>query len=843
MVRTPACHAPCKDDANCRDNYLSSASRGPGADNRRPPASQPTVTRALSSLAVLAAAVALAALAGAHPDASAGVGHDPTGAQTEVVVQLSAPPLARAGGPAAVRRIAAEQRTFTTALRRSIPGARVRWRYRHVANGLAVALPRTEVSQLPGLPGVTHVYADVAYHPTAGPDAATIHARDLPGATLGNAGSGIKIGVIDDGVDQRHAFFDPGGYTMPAGFPKGQAAFTTAKVIVARAFAPPGAAWKYARAPFDPDNSGHATHVAGIAAGNANTLANGLRISGIAPRAYIGNYKALTIPTDSGLGLNGNAPEIVAAIEAAVADGMDVINLSLGEPEVEPSRDIVALALDAASAAGVVPVVAAGNDFEDFGRGSVGSPGSAADAITVGATTSAPSPVIAGFSAAGPTPISLRLKPDVVAPGSSILSSQPSGWGLLSGTSMATPHVSGAVALLLQQHPDWSPEDVKAALTTTAQPLTGDGPQGPTRAGAGLVDVADADAPLVRPSPTGVSFGLVHTETTVSRSVTLEDAGGGAGPWTVTFDSSGAPQGTQLGLPPTVTVPGTLALDLVAGDAPGEIAGVIVLHRGTVARRVPFWGRVERPALSLAGARTLGRTAIYAGNTRGHQSLVETYRYPEVPTGGPVAARLAGPEQVFRVRITRPVANFGVAIVRQGPGSRVEPRVVRGGDENRLTGYAALPLDQNPYVEEFGEPVPVAGALRPQPGTYYVVFDSPTRAGAGSFRFRFWIDDQAPPRASPVSRTVRRGDPIRIRVSDGGSGIDVRSIGATVDGRAARAPLVGNEIRVATASVAAGRHRLRVALSDFQETRNNENVARILPNTRTVALTVTIVAR
>src|SRR4029079_1548347 len=154
--------------------------------------------------------------------------------------------------------------------------------------------------------------------------------------------------------------------------------------------------------------------------------------------------------------------------------------------------------------------------------------------------------------------------------------------------------------------------------------------------------------------------------------------------------------------------PGTLALDLVAGDATGEIAGVIVLHRGTVARRVPFRGRVERARLSLHGARTLARTAIYAGNTRGHRSLVETYRYPEVPTGGPVAARLAGPEQVFRVRITRPVANFGVAIVQQGPGSRVEPRVVRGGDENRLTGYAALPLHQNTHVDEVGAPARVA---------------------------------------------------------------------------------------------------------------------------------------
>ena len=502
---------------------------------------------------------------------------------------------------------------------------------------------------------------------------------------------------------------------MPAGFPKGQAAFTTAKVIVARAFAPPGAEWKYARAPFDPDNSGHATHVAGIAAGNANTLANGLRISGIAPRAYIGNYKALTIPTDSGLGLNGNAPEIVAAIEAAVADGMDVINLSLGEPEVEPSRDIVALALDAASAAGVVPVVAAGNDFEDFGRGSVGSPGSAADAITVGATTSAPSPVIAGFSAAGPTPISLRLKPDVVAPGSSILSSQPSGWGLLSGTSMATPHVSGAVALLLQRHPDWSPEDVKAALTTTARPLQqATGRSGPTRAGAGLVDVADADAPLVRRARPASRSASSTRETTVSRSVTLEDAGGGAGPWTVTFDSSGAPQGTQLGLPPTVTVPGTLALDLVAGDASGEIAGVdrsAPRHR----RAARAFLGARRAARALSGRRAHARahrpsTRATREDTSRSSRRIAIRRFPPTAPwrrGSPAPSRCSASASLG------PSRTSGSRSSSSGPGSRVEPRVVRGGDENRLTGYAALPLDQNPYVEEFGEPVPVAGALRP----------------------------------------------------------------------------------------------------------------------------------
>ncbi|MCZ7587881.1 MAG: S8 family serine peptidase [Gaiella sp.] len=675
----------------------------------------------------------------------------------------------------------------------------------------------------------------------AGPDADTIRARQLPGATLANAGAGIKIGIIDDGVDQRHPFFDPSGYTMPAGFPRGRAAYTTAKVIVARAFPPPGAAWKHAGAPYDPEESGHATHVAGIAAGNANTLANGARISGVAPRAYIGNYKALTVPTESGLGLNGNAPEIVAAIEAAVADGMDVINLSLGEPEIEPSRDLVALALDAAAAAGVVPVVAAGNDFEDFGRGSLGSPGSAADAITVGATTSGPSPAIAGFSSSGPTPLSLRLKPDVVAPGTSILSSRPDGWGLSSGTSMAAPHVAGAAALLLQRHPDWAPAQVKAALTVTARPLaSADGGAGPTRSGAGLVDVSAADTPLVRPVPTGVSFGLVRADTLSTRSVTVEDAGGGAGAWNVAVELSGAPLGTRISVPPTVSVPGLLVLDLLAGAAEGEVAGAIVLRRDALSRRIPLWGRVEVPKLDVSGARTLVRPGVYAGDTRGRPALVTTYRYPEVPPGGPVTARLAGPEQVFRVRMRRPVANFGVVITQRGPGSRVEPRIVRAGDENRLTGYAALPLGQNPYVDEFGSPVPAAGALRPAPGVYEIVFDSPTAAGAGAFRFRFWMDDVTPPRATVVRRTVRRGDPVRVRVTDAGSGVDVRSIEATVDGKPVRAQLVGDEIRVSTTGLERGRHSLRLSLADYQETRNNENVTRILPNTRTMTSWITV---
>ena len=118
-----------------------------------------------------------------------------------------------------------------------------------------------------------------------------------------------------------------------------------------------------------PSCSDHGIHVAGIAAGNNNTptRTGGFRLSGIAPRAYLGNYKALGIPSE--FGANGNSPELAAAIEAAVRDGMDVINMSLGETEIDPSRDLVATALNAAADAGVVSSVSAGNDFGDSASG------------------------------------------------------------------------------------------------------------------------------------------------------------------------------------------------------------------------------------------------------------------------------------------------------------------------------------------------------------------------------------------------------------------------------------------------------------------------------------------
>src|SRR5204863_8832555 len=121
----------------------------------------------------------------------------------------------------------------------AIPEARMRWRYRVVVNGFAVVVPERDVARLRSIPGVAQVYPNVRYHALLDQSVPLIGAPQLWGPTLATAGQGMKIGIIDDGLQQSHPFFSPQGFAMPPGFPKGQTAYTTTKVIVARAFAPP----------------------------------------------------------------------------------------------------------------------------------------------------------------------------------------------------------------------------------------------------------------------------------------------------------------------------------------------------------------------------------------------------------------------------------------------------------------------------------------------------------------------------------------------------------------------------------------------------------------------------
>src|SRR5207253_7503199 len=108
----------------------------------------------------------------------------------------------------------------------------------------------------------------------------------------------------------------------------------------------------------------------------------------------------------------------------------------------------------------------------------------------------------------------LGLKPDVSAPGVNIYSSVPSGWDSFSGTSMASPHVAGGAALLLQRHPSWTPAEIKSALVLTGHPVWSDSTHkhevAPTREGGGLIDLAAAEDPLIFASPSSASFRFLH---------------------------------------------------------------------------------------------------------------------------------------------------------------------------------------------------------------------------------------------------------------------------------------------------------------------------------------------
>ncbi len=262
-------------------------------------------------------------------------------------------------------------------------------------------------------------------------------------------GENVTIAIIDTGVDYTHS--DLGGCFGE-----------TCKVI---------GGYDFINDDADPmDDHGHGTHVAATAAGNGV-------LNGVAPGAKIRAYKVL----DGGGG--GSWEHVIAGIERAVIDGADILSLSLGgggNPD-----DLVSQAIDNAVLNGSVAVIAAGNSGP--GEQTIGSPGTARNAITVGAIDE--QNWIAYFSSVGPviwTDLegneNAIIKPDVVAPGVNICAAQwENAWESqecldnqhtsISGTSMATPHVAGAVALVKQAHPTWTPEEIKSVLKNTATDL------------------------------------------------------------------------------------------------------------------------------------------------------------------------------------------------------------------------------------------------------------------------------------------------------------------------------------------------------------------------------------
>ncbi|MFE4452345.1 S8 family serine peptidase [Streptomyces sp. NPDC056796] len=232
------------------------------------------------------------------------------------------------------------------------------------------------------------------------------------------------------------------------------------------------------------DRNGHGTHVASTIAGSG-AASDGVN-KGVAPGADLIVGKVLS---NEGSGADSG---IIEAMEWAKAEGADVISMSLGSSIPDDGTDPMSQAVDALSAdGGPLFVIAAGNSY---GAGTIGSPGSATSALTIAAVDK--QDARAGFSSMGPLVRSYGLKPDLSAPGVDINAaasqSVPGIEGMyqqMSGTSMATPHVAGAAAILKQRHPDWPGQRIKDALMSSSKRLPA---YTPYEQGTGRLDVKAA---------------------------------------------------------------------------------------------------------------------------------------------------------------------------------------------------------------------------------------------------------------------------------------------------------------------------------------------------------------
>ncbi|MCL4393574.1 MAG: S8 family peptidase [Chloroflexi bacterium] len=293
----------------------------------------------------------------------------------------------------------------------------------------------------------------------------------------GVTGKGIKVGIVDTGIDPSHPDF-------------------AGRIALMKDFTGEG----------PNDNHGHGTHVAGIVGGSG--AASGGKYKGVAPECLY--YTAKVLRADG----SGSTSDVIAGVEWAVQQGVQAINLSLGSDGACDGTDALSVTCDAAVGRGVAICVAAGNAGP--ASSTVGSPGCARNVITIGATSK--SDQVADFSSRGPTSDN-RIKPDVCFPGVSIVSCRATGttmgtpvnasYTTASGTSMATPHATGSCALLLQANPTLSPQQVKDLLMSTAKDLgvpanvEGDGrAQVYAAYQKAIAKTAPAPEPSPAPSPT-----------------------------------------------------------------------------------------------------------------------------------------------------------------------------------------------------------------------------------------------------------------------------------------------------------------------------------------------------
>ncbi|MEU3649045.1 S8 family serine peptidase [Lentzea sp. NPDC034063] len=358
----------------------------------------------------------------------------------------------------------------------------------------------------------------------------------------GITGKGIKVAIVDTGVDEKHPDL--------AGQQIAEKNFTTD--------------------PDNTDNVGHGTHVGSTVASHDS------KYGGVAPGAQLLDAKVC-------VEFGCQESWILDGMRWAAEQGAQVVNMSLGggdTPEVDPLEQAVN---DLTAQYGTLFVIAAGNSGSP---GSVSSPSTAEAALSVGAVDREDK--LAPFSSKGPRVGDSGLKPEVTAPGVDIVAAKAgtSDHVAFSGTSMATPHVAGAAALLRQQHPEWTPAQLKSVLATTAKPTAG---LSAFDQGAGRIDVAKAIGQVLT-GDVSVNLGLHEwphgDDKPVTKPITYTNPTDAAITLDLAFKGS-APAGMFTLSASKVTVPAkgtasvTLTGDTRVGTKDATFSGEIVATSGT----------------------------------------------------------------------------------------------------------------------------------------------------------------------------------------------------------------------------------------------------------------------
>ncbi|GAA4623578.1 S8 family serine peptidase [Actinoallomurus vinaceus] len=476
----------------------------------------------------------------------------------------------------------------------------------------------------------------------------------------GLTGDGVTVAVLDSGYDPAHP--DLGGVvTQSRGFTDEGAADVT-------------------------DRFGHGTHVASILAGSG-AASNG-RYKGIAPGAKLAIGKVC-----DDAGWCDSSWVLAGMVWAAQTAKARVVNLSLGGAD-SPGVDPLEEAVDTLTAqTGTLFVIAAGNDGRD---GTIESPGGADAALTVGAVDS--TDALAPFSSRGPRVGDHAVKPDVTAPGVEITAAKAAGSDLgtpvgtayqrLSGTSMATPHVAAAAAIVAQQHPDWTAPRLKAALTGSAHPGAD---RSAYHEGTGRLDIARAVTQQVAATPSSVSAALAWPHAagqSAARAYTY--ANDGTAPVTLALRTSGVPSNLVRLSPSSVTLqPGATARVTATigadGVAPGTYSGLITATSadGKVVVRTGVGAYIEPEAYDVTVS-AVGRDG------QPNDTGVDFF---DPATGAVTRAQTAGGTATVRLRAKRYIVHAAVFTQGTDVSSLLQPYTVGVSDHHvTLDARAAKPV-------------------------------------------------------------------------------------------------------------------------------------------------------